>query len=87
MEARTASPVVSTGATETDPGRTGDITAGADVSRVRRSGGERAQAAARPFALSRSEEYRYIRADLRRLLITAGSLLALMLVLLVVVDR
>ncbi|CAN5604997.1 hypothetical protein BH23CHL5_BH23CHL5_22830 [soil metagenome] len=35
--------------------------------------------------LSRSKEYAFIRADFRRLLVTASSLLALMLVLLVVV--
>jgi len=36
--------------------------------------------------LSRDEEYRYIRSDLRRLVITAGSLLAVMLGLLVIVE-
>jgi hypothetical protein len=41
---------------------------------------------ARIVPLSRAEEYRYIRSDLRRLLITAGSLLAVMLVLLVVIE-
>ena len=39
---------------------------------------------ARPIVLSREEEYRYIRSDLRRLVFTAGSLLAVMIVLLVV---
>jgi hypothetical protein len=41
---------------------------------------------ARPAALSREEEYRYIRGDLNRLLVTAGALLVLMMVLLVVVE-
>lgn len=41
---------------------------------------------ARPVALPRVEEYRYIRDDLRRLLFTAGSLLVLMLVLLVAIE-
>ncbi len=35
--------------------------------------------------LSRSQEYAFIRADFRRLIVTASSLLALMLVLLVVI--
>ena len=39
---------------------------------------------ARPIVLSREEEYRYIRSDLRRLVVTAGSLLAVMIALLVV---
>jgi hypothetical protein len=38
------------------------------------------------LALSRAAEYAYIRADLRRLFITAGSLLALMVALLFIVD-
>jgi hypothetical protein len=41
---------------------------------------------ARPAALSREEEYRYIRGDLNRLLVTAGALFVLMMVLLVVVE-
>lgn len=41
---------------------------------------------ARPAALSRAEEYRFIRSDLRRLLITAGTLGVLMLALLLVLD-
>lgn len=36
--------------------------------------------------LSRTEEYAIIRADFRRLLITAGALLAVMLLLLVVIE-
>lgn len=41
---------------------------------------------ARPVPLSRAEEYRFIRSDLRRLLITAGTLGVLMLGLLLVLD-
>jgi hypothetical protein len=37
-------------------------------------------------ALSRSQEYAFIQADFRRLLVTAGSLLVLMVVILVVVE-
>ncbi len=40
----------------------------------------------RPSHLTRAQEYIYIRSDFRRLLITAGSLLALMMVILVVVE-
>ncbi len=48
-----------------------------------RSGG---RVFARPVALSREEEYRFIRSDLRRMVLTAGSLLAVMLVLLVLIE-
>ena len=41
---------------------------------------------ARP-TLSRSQEFAFIRSDLRRLIVTAGPLLLLMIVLLVVIDR
>lgn len=41
---------------------------------------------ARPAALTRAEEYRFIRSDLRRLLITAGALGLTMLALLLVLD-
>lgn len=40
----------------------------------------------RPTALTRAEEYRYIRSDLRRLLVTAGVLLLVMLLLLLVIE-
>ena len=42
---------------------------------------------ARPIALNRADEYRFIRADLNRLLVTASALLLVMLALLVVVER
>jgi hypothetical protein len=38
-------------------------------------------------ALPREVEYAYIRSDMRRLLIIAGALLALMLVILILVER
>ena len=44
-------------------------------------------AAARAPALSRAEEYAYIRADLRRLLTIAAALLAVMIALLYIVER
>lgn len=51
--------------------------------------GRRATAQRQPLipALSRDVEIAYIRADMRRLLIIAGGLLALMLVILVFVGR
>lgn len=52
--------------------------------RPSRVGGSRPTS--RVVPLSRDEEYRYIRSDLRRLVITAGSLLAVMLGLLVIVE-
>jgi hypothetical protein len=46
----------------------------------------RRRAMARPTVLTREVEYAFIRADLRRMLITAGSLLAVMLILLFFVE-
>ena len=37
--------------------------------------------------LTREQEFAYIRSDMRRLIVTASALLALMLVLLVVINR
>jgi len=44
------------------------------------------QAFHRPTQLTRAQEYGFIRSDFRRLLITAGSLLVLMLVILVIIE-
>lgn len=52
----------------------------------RRGDRDRTRAAERPVALTRSEEYRFIRADLHRLLITASLLGALMIALLFVLE-
>lgn len=41
---------------------------------------------ARPIVLSKEQEYRFIRSDMRRLVITAGVLFVLMIVLLFVVE-
>jgi len=38
------------------------------------------------MVISREQEYRYIRKDLQRLLVTAGVLLVVMIVLLVVLE-
>lgn len=40
----------------------------------------------RVYSISRDLEYRYIRSDMRRLLLVAGGLLVLMLVLLFILD-
>jgi hypothetical protein len=41
---------------------------------------------ARPRVLTRSEEYAYIKADMRRLIITASVLFVVMIILLFVLD-
>jgi len=41
----------------------------------------------RAVELTREQEFAYIRADMRRLIVIAGGLFALMLVLLIVVSR
>jgi len=41
---------------------------------------------ARPVVLSRAQEYAFIRADMRRLGLTAGALFVVMVVLLFIVD-
>lgn len=61
-----------------------------------RGGGQRRRDAARPrsggaaapvaYAITHEQEYAFIRADLRRLLITAGAVLVLMLVLLFFIE-
>lgn len=58
--------------------------AGVPAGRVRSRA--RPRATPRPTPLSRAEEYRYIRSDLRRLLITAGGLGVAMLALLLVLE-
>jgi len=46
-----------------------------------------APTATRAVELTRGQEFAYIRADMRRLVVIAGGLLALMLILLIVVSR
>jgi hypothetical protein len=52
----------------------------------RRIGAESKRTAARPIALTKDQEYRFIRTDLMRLVITAGLLFVLMIALLFVVQ-
>jgi hypothetical protein len=58
---------------------------------ARRSGASRRAERQRPSAvrtyLTKAQEYAYIRSDLRRLVVTAGPLLLLMIALLFVLDR
>ena len=55
-------------------------------SSARGGSASRSRVVARPIVLTREEEYRHIRADMNRLLITAGSLFVLMIVLLFVIE-
>ena len=61
-----------------------DTTVGGVPTRTRR---RVAPTATRAVELTRGQEFAYIRADMRRLVVIAGGLLALMLVLLIVVSR
>lgn len=56
------------------------------ATRPRRETVSRRRLEARPLAIPREQEYRFIRADLRRLLATASVLLVVMLLLLLLVD-
>lgn len=47
-----------------------------------RTTGARVRAVARPIALTRQEEYRFIRNDMRRMIVTASGLIVLMIALL-----
>jgi hypothetical protein len=58
----------------------------APLAMARRAALATKRAVARPIVLTKEQEYRFIRADLRRLGITAGSLFILMIALLFVVD-
>jgi hypothetical protein len=53
---------------------------------VRRAVATSKRTIARPVALSKAQEFRFIREDLQRLLITAAALFVIMIVLLFVVD-
>jgi hypothetical protein len=82
MEVRSAESVVSDQIVEAPV----QLAAEAPTRRPTRARRRSGQAAAKPALLSRAQEYAYIRSDFRRLLITGGSLLAVMLVLLVIID-
>jgi len=58
---------------------------GGEAARRRTTEAQRREAN-RPIAIPREQEYRFIRADLRRLVITATALLVFMLLLLALVD-
>ena len=51
-----------------------------------RAGAARIRAVARPVVVSREQEYRYIRNDMRRMVLTASGLLVLMIALLFLVE-
>ena len=57
------------------------------VSAVTRGRRPVAMTAPRVVELTREQEFAYIRSDMRRLLLIAGGLLAVMLVLLILVNR
>lgn len=63
-----------------------DAAGGTVVSLPRRVAAATKRGIARPIVLSREQEFRFIRSDLRRLVITAGSLFVLMIALLFFVD-
>ena len=69
---------------DTDRGPTARASRVAARRRTPRATG--ARPAARPIVLTRDEEYQIIRTDLRRLLVTGGSLLVLMVALLIVLG-
>jgi hypothetical protein len=63
-----------------------DVEAATDVALPRRAIAATRRAVARPLALTKEQEYQFIRLDLRRLVIIAGSLFVVMIALLFVVD-
>lgn len=85
MEIRSAATVV-----EQHAGGTGAaILETAEPAATRRTGTPRVarKQVARPVLLTRAQEFQYVRADLKRLAITAGALLAVMIVVLFVVEH
>lgn len=77
--ARTADVVVGSSATT-------DVEPGLGGAAVRRAITSSKRVVARPVMLTKDQEYRFIRSDLRRLLMTAGGLFVIMIVLLFIVD-
>ena len=84
MEIRKAATVV-----EEEHGGTGTAIIDLDAPKTKRTGSSRLikRPVAKPVLLTRAQEFRYVRADLRRLAITASSLFAVMIVLLFIVER
>jgi len=83
MEARSAIPIIPT---VVDVAAVETIKSETAAPSVRATRG-RGRPIARPVPLTREQEYQFIREDMRRLIVIAGGLLALMLVLLVVIER
>lgn len=84
MEIRSAATVV-----EQHDGGTGAAFIETTTETPRRGSGVKAvkRPVAKPVLLTRAQEYAYVRSDLRRLVVTAGSLFAIMIVLLFLVEH
>jgi hypothetical protein len=85
MEIREAETRAGTAEVITNPDVSDGFVAGA-IAASRRPMATAKRAIARPIVLTKEQEYRFIRADLRRLATTAGALFVVMIVLLFVVD-
>lgn len=84
MEIRKAATVI-----EEAHGGTGTAIVDLETPRVKRTGASRLlkKPVARPVMLTRVQEFRYVRADLKRLAITASALFAVMIIILFIVER
>ncbi|CAN5789614.1 hypothetical protein BH24CHL4_BH24CHL4_05680 [soil metagenome] len=83
MEVRSAASVQAAPVADRTPWEA-DVPARRSTTRTRRRTSQ--AGVTKPALLTRAQEYAYIRSDFRRLVVTAGSLLVVMLVLLVVVK-
>lgn len=86
MEIREAETRAGTAEVIATPGNTVERVVDGAVSAGRRPVAAAKRAVARPIMLTKEQEYRFIRSDLRRLATTAGALFVVMIVLLFVVD-
>jgi len=82
-ETRIAAPIVPT---EGEIGPVDSIAGRPTAASRARPTGTRVRAVARPIALTRQQEYRFIRNDMRRMILTASALILLMIALLFVVE-
>ena len=84
MKIRAAATVV-----EEAQGGSGSAIVDIEAPRHKRTGSSRLikKPVAKPVLLTRAQEFRYVRADLKRLAITASSLFAVMIVLLFIIAR
>ena len=73
-------------AAEPDAVEVGSVTRRPVTTARGRTAGTRIRAVARPITLTREQEYRFIRGDMRRLLMTASALVVLMIVLLFLIE-